>query len=111
MCGTFNPETKYKKLAIVASNGGSFIARTDDPGPCPGEGWQLIARQGQRGIAGERGERGERGLPGDPGKPIVIRSWEINREKFIATPLMSDGLRGPPLELRGLFEQFQNDVG
>jgi hypothetical protein len=108
--GTFDLEIKYQQLDIVASNGGSFIARNDDPGPCPGEGWQLIARQGQRGVAGEKGERGERGLPGEPGKSIVLKGWTIDRVNFVAVPLMNDGSRGPALELRGLFEQFQNDV-
>jgi hypothetical protein len=50
----------------VALGGASFGARRDDPGPCPGDGWQLIAAQGKRGNAGERGAsvKGERGLPG-----------------------------------------------
>jgi hypothetical protein len=108
--GTFDSEAKYQQLDIVASNGGSFIARQDGPGPCPGEGWQLIARQGQRGIAGEKGERGIAGEKGESGKPLTLKGWTIDCEKFVAIPLMSDGSRGPALELRGLFEQFQNDV-
>jgi hypothetical protein len=111
VCGTFDPEVGYRGLDIVAVNGGSFIARHDDPGPCPGEGWQLIARQGQRGVSGEKGERGERGLQGEPGKIAWLKGWTIDRENFVAVPLMSDGSCGPTLELRGLFEQFQNDVG
>jgi hypothetical protein len=109
--GTYDPNVKYQQLDIVANNGGCFIARQDDPGVCPGEGWQLIARQGQRGIAGEKGERGERGSQGEPGKIITLKSWIIDREKFVATPMMSDGTRGPTLELRGLFEQYQSEVG
>jgi hypothetical protein len=49
-------------------------------------------------------------LPGEPGKSIYLKGWTIDREKFLAIPLMSDGSRGPTLELHGLFEQFQNDV-
>jgi hypothetical protein len=109
--GTYDSDIKYQALDIVAVNGGSFLARYDNPGSCPGEGWQLIARQGQRGIAGEKGERGERGLQGEPGKIPWLKGWTIDRENFVAIPLMNDGTRGPPLELRGLFEQFQNDVG
>jgi integrin beta 3 len=109
--GTYDPDMKYQRLDVVAVNGGSFIARHDVPGPCPGEGWQLIARQGQRGVSGEKGERGERGLPGEPGKQLTLKGWTIDRENFLAVPLLSDGSRGPTLELRGLFEQFQNDVG
>jgi hypothetical protein len=109
--GTFDPEVNYQGLDIVVLNGGSFIARRDMPGACPGEGWQMIARQGQRGVAGEKGDRGERGSQGEPGKIITLKGWTIDRENFLAVPLMSDGSRGPTLELRGLFEQFQNDVG
>jgi hypothetical protein len=29
----------------------------------------------------------------------------------VLTPIMSDGSDGPPLELRGLFEQFLKDAG
>src|SRR5215510_3295513 len=59
--GTFDESVSYRRLDVVALNGGSFIARKDAPGPCPGSGWQLLASQGKRGVAGARGERGERG--------------------------------------------------
>lgn len=49
----------YRELDIVAQNGAAFIARRDNPGPCPGEGWQLIAMQGKRGDK----------IKGDPGPP------------------------------------------
>lgn len=69
---TYDPsKTDYQELQIVALNGGSFVARRDNPGPCPGEGWQLIASQGKRGDKGERGERGIKGDKGDPGLPVV----------------------------------------
>jgi hypothetical protein len=109
--GTYDSAMKYRGLDIVVSNGGSFIARHDNPGSCPGEGWQMIARQGQRGVAGEKGERGERGAQGEPGKAVTLKGWIIDRQNFVAIPLMSDGSRGAMLELRGLFEQFQNDIG
>src|SRR5262249_41492030 len=56
--GTYKPGKDYKYLDIVALNGGSFIARTDDPGECPGPGWQLLA---------SRGKTGDKGLPGPRG--------------------------------------------
>ena len=56
--GLFNEAETYKALDIVALNGGSFIARRDSPGPCPGTGWQLIASQGKSGPKGERGLQG-----------------------------------------------------
>ena len=102
--GTFNETAEYRRLDVVALNGGSFIALKDAPGPCPGPGWQLIASQGKRGVAGEKGERGPRGDAGLSG--ATISGWKIDRARYVATPIMSDGSEGPPLELRELFEQF-----
>ena len=106
--GTFNETAEYHRLDVVALNGGSFIALKDAPGPCPGPGWQLIASQGKRGAAGEKGERGPRGDAGASG--ATIRDWKIDCTRYVATPVMSDGSDGPPLELRGLFEQFFSEV-
>lgn len=66
--GTWQDGEAYQRLDVIALNGGSFAARKDDPGPCPGEGWQLIAAQGKAGKPGERGQalRGERGMAGAP---------------------------------------------
>ena len=98
---------RLSSLDVVALNGGSFVALKDAPGPCPGPGWQLIASQGKRGAAGEKGERGPPGPRGDPGlSGATICDWKIDRARYVATPVMSDGSEGPPLELRGLFEQF-----
>src|SRR5262245_2646893 len=107
--GTFHETAEYRCLDVVALNGGCFIARKDAPGPCPGSGWQLLASQGKRGVAGARGERGERGPTGSSG--ATIRDWKIDRARYVATPVMSDGSEGPPLELHGLFEQFLADAG
>src|SRR5262249_14671587 len=105
--GTFNETQEYRRLDVVARNGGSFVALKDVPGPCPGAGWQLWGSRGKRGVAGARGERGERGPKGDPGlSGATICDWKIDRARYVATPVMSDGREGPPLELRGLFEQF-----
>ena len=44
------------------------------------------------------------GLQGDPGlSGATIRDWKIDRARYVATPVMSDGSEGPRLELRGLF--------
>jgi hypothetical protein len=67
-----------------------------------------LASQGKRGVAGEKGERGERGPTGLSG--ATIRDWKIDRARYVATPVMSDGSEGPPFELRGLFEQFFSEV-
>jgi hypothetical protein len=106
--GLYDETKSYGVLDIVALNGGSFIARHDKPGPCPGDGWQLIASQGRNGKPGERGAKGERGDQGPAGP--VIKAWQIDRAGFAAVPVLSDGTEGPALELRGLFEQYQAEA-
>lgn len=108
--GIWQAEADYLELDIVALNGGTFIAKQDAPGPCPGEGWQSLvqARKGKPGEAGPAGPRGERGLAGERGADApVITSWQVDRARYLATPIMSNGKPGPAIELRGLFEQFQ----
>jgi hypothetical protein len=68
--GTYKSGQEYRALDVVALNGASFAAKRDNPGECPGDGWQLVASQGKRGDKGERGERGERGLRGEPGPAV-----------------------------------------
>ena len=76
-----------------------------------------MAKQGQRGIAGQKGERGLPGIAGPPGThglagkdAVKLKSWKLDRKRYTATPIMSDGTQGPELELRGLFEQFQQET-
>jgi hypothetical protein len=106
--GTYSADATYQALDLVMRESSSFIATRDDPGPCPGDGWQMIACGGKRGAAGEKGERGPKGDAGASGATIL--GWKIERERYVATPVMSDGRDGPPLELRGLFQQFFADV-
>ncbi len=68
--GTYAAGNTYQALDVVALNGGAFVAKTDDPGECPGAGWQLVASQGKTGKPGERGAPG-RGDRGDAGLPVV----------------------------------------
>src|SRR5262249_40218700 len=98
--GTYQVGANYSRGDMVALDGGSFVARKDNPGPCPGGGWQLMAKQGQRGIAGPEGKRGPPGA--------VITGWILDRSTYRITPRMSDGSLGPPLELRALFEQSED---
>lgn len=65
--GTYKPDGEYLALNVVALNGASFVAKRDNPGLCPGDGWQLIAMQGKPGKPGER----QKGDKGDPGPSIV----------------------------------------
>jgi hypothetical protein len=112
--GTWNEAEIYAALDIAAVGGSSFIARRDQPGPCPGEGWQLIASAGRQGIKGPPGVRGERGEVGARGLPgvsaPVILGWRIDRKAYAAIPILSDQSEAPPLELRGLFEQFHDEA-
>jgi hypothetical protein len=110
--GTYDAYVKYKKLDVVALDGASFVAKRDNPAICPGDGWQLLSKQGRsgyRGEAGETGPRGEKGEKGEPGTTVV--SWQLDRERYRVSPLMSDGTVGPMLELRQMFEQFLAEVG
>ena len=66
--GTWEPDGLYRELDVVAMNGASFVAKSDDPGPCPGDGWQLMSAQGKRGKQGEEGPKGNVGPKG----PAVI---------------------------------------
>jgi len=100
--GTYQGGTNYTLGDVVVLDGGSFIARKDNPGKCPGDGWQLMAKQGQRGVAGPKGERG-RDAP-------RIERWIVDRAALTVTPVYSDGIFGPVLELRELFAQFQSEA-
>ena len=106
--GTWRADAEYRALDIVARDGGCFIAKCDAPGVCPGPDWQIVSTRGARGERGERGPKGERG-PAGPAAPTIV-GWQIDRASFTATPIMSDGGEGPPLELRGLFEQYQTET-
>ena len=118
--GTYDRAGDYRCLDIVMKDGSSFIAKRDAPGECPSDGWQCLAMVGKRGeqgqagtkgAKGDKGERGERGAAGVDGKAAVfIVGWRVDRDLYLAIPILSDRSEGPPLELRPLFEQFQSEV-
>jgi hypothetical protein len=116
--GTYNETGAYRFLNIVALNGSSFIAKCDEPGPCPGDGWQLIASagkpgkpgiKGERGEPGEKGERGPGGMPGKDGSSFLM--WKIDRASYMITPILSDGTEAEPIRMRDLFEQYNEESG
>ena len=101
--GTYTPAASYQRLDVVALNGSSFIAQLDDPGPCPGDGWQLLASAGRQGKPGIRGERGPRGPN--------IEAWKIDPESYCLTPILPGGEEGPTIHLRVFFEQYHRECG
>jgi hypothetical protein len=105
VAGTYDGTVKYRALDVVALNGASFCARIDDPGPCPGDGWQVVACQGKKGAPGADGRDGRDGRDAPR-----ITDWVVNRETYSATPIMSDGSRGAVLELRPLFARFFDET-
>jgi hypothetical protein len=112
VCGTFDAYKTYARLDVVECDGASYIARCDDPGICPGDGWQLLSRPGRRGPVGETGpcgRKGERGARGEAAPTII--NWTIDRVHYRAIPTMSDGKPGAPLDLRPLFEAYHEEAG
>jgi hypothetical protein len=69
--GLFDPAAEYLARDVVALNGSAFMAKIDNPGECPGEGWMLLAQRGKRGDKGDRGERGTAGMNGKDGAQPV----------------------------------------
>jgi hypothetical protein len=112
--GKFQSDIGYREHDAVLVDGSSFVALRDEPGPCPGRGWHLLAaagKDGKDGATGPRGECGERGLIGPRGEPPpTITGWRVDRASYTAVPVLSNGIEGAPLELRGLFEQFFQEV-
>jgi hypothetical protein len=103
----YNSGERYQVLDIVSKNGGSFIARRDDPGECPGDGWTNLTLPGKRGVegpVGPKGDKGDQGAKGDAAPTIL--EWVLDYDNYRAIPLMSDGSPAPVLELRPLFERF-----
>jgi hypothetical protein len=104
--GVFDLRDCYSAMDVIAYEGQGYIATRDNPGvPGVDDGWLLITvrgTKGQRGASGPRGAKGDRGTSGER-----IHSWQVDRERYRASPLMADGVVGPMLELRPLFEQYQ----
>lgn len=85
--GLWKADAEYSRLDVVTLNGGSFVALADSPGPCPGDGWRLLASKGERGGRGEKGERGERGMSGP-----ALTAAELS-DDGVMTLISADGSR------------------
>jgi hypothetical protein len=46
--------------------------------------------------------------PSEP--PTTIHSWQLDRQKYRVSPLMSNGQVSGVLELSGLFEQYREET-
>jgi len=92
--GTYDSDVEYRSLDVAMVNGSSFVALRDWPGPCPGDGWHLLASRGSRGSRGERGFAGLMGLRGERGEaaPTIRASkrlvspphWERNVSRLVS---------------------------
>lgn len=85
--GLFDATAEYLKNDVVALNGSGWIAKHDNPGPLPGDGWMQLVRPGktgERGLRGERGEPGRQGLPGVGVEDVLIDGYDL-------VVVMSDG--------------------
>jgi hypothetical protein len=107
--GTYDPDAKYRRLSIVMLNGSSFVARHDDPGPCPGDGWQLFTSVGKRGHQGLKGERGERGPTGPLAIAPRIAGTEIDADYNLIIQYTDNSCDTIPL--RPAFQQFMMETG
>lgn len=106
--GLYDLAKAYHKYDLVAFNGAEWRARRDDPGPLPGDGWAMSARQGKPGPKGERGDPGIQGPVGKAGQTVKITEWI--RDGYRALPIMSDGSIGPPLDVREFFELYHSEA-
>jgi hypothetical protein len=101
--GTWSPAKTYHELDVVAHNGGTWIARRDGAGVCPGEDWQCGSMPGKRGPAGES-------VKGDPGPrgEVAIIDWKVSpdSDSYKVAVVTADGAMSPWLDLRVLFERF-----
>lgn len=88
ICGTWDANKQYGVLNVAILNGGSFVAKCDNPGLCPGPDWQIMASQGKQGKPGEKGPKGDKGDRGEPGvEPVAMNVDETG----LVTLLLSDG--------------------
>jgi hypothetical protein len=75
--GTYDTAAEYKQHDIVMINRNSFAAKCDNPGECPGDGWQLF------GPSGQRGKEGPPGAKGADGRSVSIAGLEADPDAMV----------------------------
>jgi hypothetical protein len=103
--GTYQQDEPYSRFDVVALNGGSFVARRNNPGTCPGDDWQALCFQGKKGPAGPKGDRGERGPPGPS-----IKGCEVEAERYTLILNQGDGT-SVSINLRPFFAAYHAECG
>lgn len=81
--GTYSADAEYRALDLVSYGGSEWRAKRDDPGPLPGDGWQLSASKGQRGEKGERGQPGMKGEKGEDGVGICAGHLDVEARQLV----------------------------
>jgi hypothetical protein len=107
VCGLFRADQPYNRNDVCVFNKAAWVAKYDSPGALPGDGWYLLVGQGR---TGDKGPPGPRGQPGPAGETVTIIDWELDPERYLATPLLSDGSKARPLSLRPFFERYHGEV-
>jgi hypothetical protein len=92
--GAYDAGTSYARHDVAMLDGSSFIATRDCPGPCPGDGWRLLA------SCGRRGQRGPIGRSADAPRWVDVA---FDAETLSFVPRLSDGSLGSVISLRRLF--------
>lgn len=104
--GLFDRIESYRALDRVAHDGSEWIARRDDPGPLPGDGWMLTARAGSKGRAGDRGPAGPSGPAGKPGRGIAA----IEQDGWRMVFTMTDGTT-EQCDFYPMLDRFRAELG
>jgi integrin beta 3 len=86
--GLYAAAETYRKMDRVSLNGSEWIARKDDPGPLPGDGWML-------------GAQGKTGKPGASIQRIATKDYALVLE-------MSDG-KTLAIDMRTMFERYDEE--
>jgi hypothetical protein len=113
--GAWCAASRYTTFDRVCFNGAEWIARRDDPGEMPGDGWMLAAKRGKAGPAGDKGERGDRGpagetgATGDPG-PSGATIDAIHVSDLSLIVMRSDGV-ALECDLRPVLTRFREAEG